>query len=115
MLLFAKVVLRPRDLTSDTLRSLFARQTEASLCLVFDGFAASCLGYVLHVRYRDGQYEVLNITGESELLLRSEDHLAEVIMHVSGMQYSEAACRAFQKIRTDIGTGVPFADFIGES
>ena len=106
LLLYPKSVLRPDELTPETISALFYSRIQNTICLVFDGFDRSCLGFVVHVTKKGDRYELQNITKEVELIVANESSLIEVIKHVSGSEYSKAAQAAFQQIRNDIGSSI---------
>ena len=108
---FDKVALDPEDLTADRLEELFESNSKLTLCLRFDGYDQSCLGYIFNVQLEDGSFRLTNIVGQLELSVQNMESLLEVMRHVSGISYSERVQAAFQQIRNDIGSGIPLQMF----
>ena len=68
--------MKPGDLSADHIVALFQGNPRLSLCLGFDGFDESCLGYVFNIELEANSYHFTNITGEQELTVPDGDSLS---------------------------------------
>ena len=92
------------QLSAESIAHCFNSGDECSICITFSGFEESCLGYVVHVRKLVNDFfELVNITGETEMRVNGVEALILVLRHVCGETYSPAIQDVFQQIRCDIG------------
>ncbi len=103
---FETLRITPEQITEQQLANIFADRESATICVTFNGFDESCLGYVFNIRKTNAQFQVLNITMEVELTATSAGRLADVIHHVSGIRFVEEVHTAFQNSRNNIGASM---------
>jgi hypothetical protein len=106
---FEIVRLMSSEVTIAALDSVFSTRDSATISVVFAGFEVGCLGYAINIRKQSMKFEIVNIAGETELIVTSTERLVDVIEHVSGTRYVDDVQDVFHGSRNNIGSSTTYS------
>ncbi|MEB0134616.1 hypothetical protein QN362_04645 [Actimicrobium sp. CCC2.4] len=106
---FEIVRLTSTEITPAALDAVFSTRDGATISVVFTGFEAGCLGYIINVRKQSVAFQIVNIAGETELVVTSTERLVDLIEHISGIRYVEEVQNVFYGSRNNIGSSMTYS------